>query len=411
MHDRAEISDCLAADKSAADLDAVQRSPSTACPVCAGTSLSHLIEIPGAPVFCNVLWPTREAALAADTADMQLYACRDCDHVFNAAFRPDLMSYSAAYENSLHFSQHFSAYAKMLAKRLIETYGIHGKHVIDVGCGRGDFLSVLSEMGGNRGYGFDKSFAASESPAASGVTLINDFYSEIYADYPCDLLCCRHVLEHIEDPDEFLAGIRRALSGNVEAIVFFEVPNSAYTLRDLGIWDLIYEHCGYFNAGSLQHAFARNGFAVLGTEELYDGQFLGITCKRTAAETPKPVAQKASLRADIDSFADRYHAKMAYWQGVITELERAGKRVVLWGGGSKGVTFLNQLRPACVAAVVDVNPRKHGRYVPGTGQELISPAQLRELQPDAVIVMNAVYKDEIADCLSGMDLAPVILTA
>ncbi len=415
MHDLAEISGLLVAEhEHAATTEAAAEPGALCCPVCAGRSIVPMLQIRAVPVFCNVLWPTREQALSAATADIALSACGDCGHVFNAAFDVTKVGYSAAYENSLHFSQHFSAYAASLAAHLVETYDIRNKDVIDVGCGRGDFLSILCSAGSNRGYGFDKSYAPNEQGPAKpdGLTFVRDFFGEQYAGYPCDLLCCRHVLEHIERPNEFVAGIRRALSTKRNVIVFFEVPNSANTLRDLGIWDLIYEHCSYFNSESLQRVFAHNGFTVLESRELYDGQFLGITCSLSAnAAAPASERSPAPIIDCIDGFPQRFHDKLAHWQGVVSALERTNKRAVVWGGGSKGVTLLNLLRPACVAGVIDVNPRKHGRYIPGTGHEILPPSRLPEIKPDVVIIMNDVYRNEIIGELRAMGLAPEVLSA
>jgi hypothetical protein len=69
---------------------------------------------------------------------------------------------------------------------------------------------------------------------------------------------------------------------------------------------------------------------------------------------------------------------------------------VVWGAGSKGITFLNVLKSENVIEfVIDVNPHKHGLYVPGTGQQVVAPDMLTDIQPDVVIVMNPIYLDEI----------------
>ena len=91
------------------------------CPVCAGRSNRHLVSISDAPVFCNVLWPTRDAALKAQVADIELVCCDDCGHIYNQIFDESLVEYSQGYENSLHFSELFSGFANGLADRLIES--------------------------------------------------------------------------------------------------------------------------------------------------------------------------------------------------------------------------------------------------------------------------------------------------
>jgi hypothetical protein len=78
---------------------------------------------------------------------------------------------------------------------------------------------------------------------------------------------------------------------------------------------------------------------------------------------------------------------------------------VIWGGGSKGVTFLNVLgADSAIEYVVDLNPHKQGKYVAGTGQRVVAPEFLRELRPTDVLVMNPVYESEIADSVRALGL-------
>src|SRR5688572_12894943 len=105
------------------------------CPVCDSAATAALAEFPRVPVYCNVLRPFREEALAADVAEMRLERCGGCGHMFNAAFRPELMAYDPRYENSLHFSPLFQTYASEMAARLVERYGLRGKQVVEIGCG------------------------------------------------------------------------------------------------------------------------------------------------------------------------------------------------------------------------------------------------------------------------------------
>lgn len=220
------------------------------------------------------------------------------------------------------------------------------------------------------------------------------------------------MLEHVEHPVAFVGGIRHSLDAKPGSIVFFEVPNAAYTLRDLGIWDLIYQHCSYFSGSSLTRLFSDNGFAVRHVAELYDGQFIGIECKPGTSISAAATVDPHEVLECVERFPERYARKLDFWRGVTDELQRSGRRAVIWGGGgSKGVTFLNLLRPSAVVGVVDLNPRKHGRFVPGTGHEVVSPDRLRDIRPDVVIVMNEVYKDGIRKDLHARGLAPDMLVA
>ncbi len=386
-------------------------------PVCPESEVIPLIEMKQVPVHCNVLWPSREAARNAPRGDIHLGYLPGCGHTYNLAFDPSLMEYTQEYENSLHFSPRFQEYATALADGLVEKYDLRDKDIVEIGAGKGDFLIMLCALQGNRGWGYDPSYVPDEGYTAPNVTFVQDFYTEKYIDQPADLIVCRHVLEHIPDPDAFIAQVRRAVGGQ-RSVVFFEVPNSLWTLRRGGIWDVIYEHCSFFSPFSLAHLFRRHGFDVLAVNEVFGGQFVTIEVVPSGAgEQPSATASfspadLAALTADAHAFAESYRAKREEWQTRLATLAAEGKRGVVWGAGSKGVTFLNAMAAGDeIAAVVDINPRKQGKYVAGTGQRIVAPAELAELRPDFVIIMNANYRDEIGRMLVEVGVAAEILVA
>jgi len=382
------------------------------CPVCGASKLQefhHLLQI---PVHCNLLYASREEAVEAPRGDLQLLFCQRCGHVFNGAYDPALMEYTQAYENSLHFSPRFQRYAEELADHLIDRYAIRQRTVIDIGCGKGDFLALLCERGENRGIGFDPSFVPEyvSGPVREKMTIVQDFYSARYADRQAELIVCRHVLEHIPDPAAFVRDVRTSIGDARSTVVFFEVPNVLYTLKDLGIWDLIYEHVSYFSPASLSHLFRAEGFDVTGVQDLYGGQFLGIE-GRPGSSAASATTQDLALLADlVQQFSGAYQTKVAEWISRFEAMEAAGQRAVVWGGGSKGVTFLNTLRPdAVVTHMVDINPRKQGMFVAGTGQPIVAPEELRPVNPDAVIIMNPIYRTEIEAAVRELGISSEVL--
>lgn len=387
------------------------------CPVCHSSDLDIFIEIPRVPVYCNVLWPTRDEALHAPRGDIRLAFCKGCTHIFNVAFDPDRMKYTQEYENPLHFSPRFQEYAMSLAERLIKDYDLYNKDVIEIGCGKGDFLSMLCELGNNRGFGFDPSYEYGriDNVSKEQIIFIQDFYSERYSNYEADIICCRHVLEHIQYPREFLANLRDTIGNRTETVVFFEVPNVNFTLRDLGIWDLIYEHCSYFSTGSLARVFTASGFKVCDLHEEFDGQFLCIdTLPAQDLATSKRGPWNEDLEGmthDVSLFAEKYRDKVEIWRRQLERIRQTGLRAVVWGGGSKGVTFLNTLKvKGEIGYVVDINPHKQDKYVAGTGQKIVSPDFLKGYKPDFVAVMNPIYREEIRQKLKQMALNPEIIS-
>lgn len=416
------------------------------CVICDSKNIAPLLNIPQMPVYCNVLWPTQESAQQAPRGDINLAYCFNCGHLFNAAFEPALITYTPDYENSLHFSLRFQNYAESLATRLVARYQLRDKNIIEIGCGQGDFLKLLCRRGQSRGVGFDPSYIAPpDKETTAQLTFVQDYYSQKYAHYPADLIVCRHVLEHIAGPVAFLATVRQAIGKNKTAL-FFEVPNALSTLRDLAVWDIIYEHCAYFTSHSLAYLFSRLGFTVTSISEAFDGQFLcleaapqpanvsidpdlsGLSkivgtdreCGGYPPESPPvcPKFQKFGTRPDLLAqisqyalaFADNHKNRLQNWRIQFDELTGLGQKTVIWGAGSKGVTFLNMLDTQHrLEFAVDINPRKHGKYIPGAGQQIVPPEFLKRYRPDTVIAMNPIYKDEIGNLLENMGLANVAI--
>jgi len=330
--------------------------------------------------------------------------------VYNAAFRSEETEYSSDYENSLFFSDKYRAYASSLAEGLVERFDLHGKTIIEIGCGSGDFLRLLCDKGGNRGIGFDPSAAAGSAIAGHPlITLVRDYYSARHADVDTDLVCCRHVLEHVESPSSFLKEIIGALPAGKRAGLFFEVPDVMFILKDHSSWYLIYEHPSYFSMSSLHRLFSIGECRVEEIWKSFHDQFLCICATPGSGDVHNRETASDLDKMDVlhhaQVFSRVFRSQVRDWEQRLRLMQQLKKRVVLWGAGSKGVTFLNVLQgEGAIEYVVDINDRKQGKFIPGTGQAIVTPDFLKEYRPDAVILMNPAYEDEVRKELGHLNL-------
>jgi SAM-dependent methyltransferase len=390
--------------------------PEPNCLVCGSTQLEVFYHLENVPVHSVRLLPSREEALNYPSGDITLVICHDCGFISNSMFNPDLQDYSSSYEATQAYSPTFNSFHRKLAERLIEKHDLKHKTILEIGCGQGEFLTMLCDLGHNQGYGFDPAYSRERSKVKvhQNVQFIKDFYSEKYADYPADFICCKMTLEHISRPAEFVSMVRDSIGERHNITVFFQVPDVMRVLKEVAFWDIYYEHCSYFSQGSLSQLFYNCGFEPLGLEKEYDDQYLMIDAKPVGERFTVPdikqdaveeiVREASNFKQSISSILDEWYQKLE-------QFKSNGQQAVIWGAGSKGVAFLTSLNIRDeIRYAVDVNPHKHGTFMAGTGQKIVSPDFMLDYKPDIVIVMNAIYQEEIRRDLNKMGLNPTLMT-
>jgi SAM-dependent methyltransferase len=381
------------------------------CPACDSAALDGFFVRDGVPTNSCLLLEDQEEARRFPQGQLDLATCRACGFITNRAFDPALAEYSSRYEETQSFSPTFVAFGRSLAEKWVIDFDLQGRRVLEIGCGKGEFLTWMVEAGAGTGIGIDPGIHPErvEGEAVARIEWIADLYDDRYLHLEADAIVCRHTLEHISPVGAFLTRIRRHV-GDREVPVLFELPDTRRVLDEVAFWDLYYEHCSYFTAGSLARLFRQCGFEVLDTRLAYDDQYLLLEAR------PVPRHARAAIPSGIEDdaedvleraahFATRYDDMVRSWTERLAAVRARGGRSVLWGGGSKAVAFLSV--PALssgIDAVVDINPNKHGRFLAGTGHEVLAPVQLRGLQPALVVPANPVYRDEIAADLGAMGI-------
>ena len=275
------------------------------CIVCASPNIVPILEIPAIPTDTIRLWSSRAAACSALKARMGLTYCENCGHLFNRHYDNDLVDYETDYENSQMFSPRFRRYAEELSDRLITTYHLHQKDIVEIGGGRGDFLRIICDRGNNNGVSFGPSYrpAAGDSVPVN-VRFVTDYYTAKYAAAPANLIVCRHVLEHFWEPRTLIDTVRQAVGDRKDLVVYFEVPNGEFILREQMFWEIIFQHPSYFTESSLAKLFTMCGFSagrftVAGSERGIDLRALA-----EAARDPANLPDGMTPGPDADAYND-----------------------------------------------------------------------------------------------------------
>lgn len=342
------------------------------CPICRGTQAHLVFRQAAVPLFQNVVYRSRAEALAADKGAVELAACAHCGFVFNAAFQPEALHYNPQYQNEQAHSQVFVQHLEQVFE-LLQQHHIRQQRVVEVGCGKGFFIDFLRQRGVDA-IGFDPAYEG-DNPA-----IVKDYFSDRYP-IQASFVVLRHTLEHVAEPLQFLHQIAQA-NGH-RGKIYIEVPTFDWIVEHEAVEDIFYEHCNYFTIETLSNLFRTSH-----TGTLFGGQYIYLVAHLSELHRPEqiPAARNRGYQSVFDHVRQRYQ-----------QLAQASEHTAIWGAGAKGSTFLNLVdaQGQHIRLVVDINPRKQGHFVGGTGHAIVGPAELAEANIDTVLVMNANYLQEI----------------
>lgn len=330
------------------------------------------------PVLQNRTFQNSEDAVNCMKGDMVLVQDMETGLVFNRAFREELVQYNSDYQNEQAVSGFFREHLNNVSRIIRKHFGTGS--LIEVGCGKGFFLERL-ETAGFHITGIDPAYEGS-NPA-----IIKDYFTPGTGLHG-DGIILRHVLEHIKDPVSFLSNI--SLANGRKGRIYIEVPCFDWICNHRAWFDVFYEHVNYFRLNDFNRIFG----TVHESGHIFGGQYLYVVAD--LASFRNPVCDQSCVFEFPPDFLDTVKVNA---HRLKTRKDQREKRIVVWGGASKGVIFSLFMHRAGVDIdfVVDINPAKQGRYLPVTGLLVHSPEDMAGQIYGAVnvFVMNSNYLPEI----------------
>ena len=289
-----------------------------------------------------------------------------------------------------------------------------------------DDASLVIEVAANDGYllqyvmaagigalGIEPTRSTAGAAREKGIDIVEEFFGMALADRLAvegrcaDLTVANNVLAHVPNINDFVAGFARLLKPS--GVATFEFPHLLKML-EFGQFDTIYhEHYSYLSLTAVERIFAGNGLVVFDVETLpTHGGSLRVYAQRADSgihpltdavgamltrETKCGVAN-ASFYAGFQTRVDRL--KDAFVDFLIAA-KRDGRRVGAYGAAAKGNTLLNfaGIRRDLLPWVVDRNPAKVGKFMPGSRIPIVTEDRIREEQPDLIVILPWNIKDEV----------------
>lgn len=324
------------------------------------------------PVFQNRMYSSRREARDCPKGDLLVVENQKTGLVYNTYFRQELVDYDANYQNEQAVSRLFHQHLEQVAAIVHEHLGRQG--LIEVGCGKAHFLEMLEKNGFDI-TGFDPAYEG-------GNQRVRKEYFRENSELKANGLILRHVIEHIADPVGFLQMLKASNGG--QGKVYIEVPCLDWICDHRAWFDIFYEHVNYFRLSDFKRIFGE----ICDSGRIFGGQYLYVVAEMASLRTPKYDSN------DAVDFPEDFMRGLNFSEQGGTE-----QPACVWGGASKGVIFslLRERAGHPVSIVIDVNPAKQGKYLPGTGLRVESPeGALKKLPTGSTIyVMNSNYLEEI----------------
>ena len=268
-------------------------------------------------------------------------------------------------------------------KHLIDSYHLEGKKFIEVGCGQGEFLKVLSEFPVEV-HGIEHDPHLVELARAQGLDVTEGFTETEdtrFAGGLYDVFLSFNFLEHQPDPGTMLQAIYRNLEDDAMGLI--TVPSFEYIMDHNSYYELIRDHLAYYTFETLTTLLERNGFQVEECEVINRDTLSVIVKKRPQMDTENLLECYVNLKREMESY-------MKY-------LDAWDKKVAIWGASHQGFTLAATTKLGEKARyIIDSAPFKQGKFAPASHLPIVGPDHFHDHPVDAIIITAPGYTDEIA---------------
>ena len=319
-----------------------------------------------------------------DVVDLEIYQCQLCGLV-----QHDLppVSYYREVIRAVAFSEEMGQYRIGQLGEWIKGSGLVSKRVLEIGCGKGEYLDLLQKAGARNVYGLEYAEASVEVARRNGFDVRPGYVSANFMNpwaEKFDAFAIFSFMEHWPDLNGSLRALQAML--NDEAHGLIEVPNFEFVVANGLYSEFTTDHIFYFNKQTLKTVLEFNGFEVVSIEPIWHDYILSAQVrKRITLKTSSFITKQQRIVEQLQQFVSRFEPK----------------DVVVWGAGHQALAVMSLAKlQKSISHVVDSAPFKQNKYTPGTHLQIKSPESLLHDLPKAIVIMAASYSDEVARTIS-----------
>lgn len=344
---------------------------------------------------------------------LRVMVCTDCWLVQTEDFADAADLFSADYAYFSSFSTTWLRHAENYVATMIKRFNLGpGSLIAEIAANDGYLLQYVTEYG-IPCFGVEPTHSTAQAARAKGIDIVEDFFGVQLAERlagqgkQTDLVAANNVLAHVPDINDFVSGFTALLKPTGAAT--FEFPHLLNLVGETQFDTIYHEHFSYLSLTTVTSIFERSGLMVFDVEELAThGGSLRVFAQRRDS-TPYPATKNVEAMLEREQIAgitteDYYRKVQANAELVkndflafLIQAKREDKKVIAYGAAAKGNTLLNfaGVRPDFLPFVVDRNPAKQGKYMPGSRIPIVTEQRIREEKPDYVVILPWNLRAEV----------------
>lgn len=311
---------------------------------------------------------------------LNLYQCRDCGLV---QFDTSPVSY---YRDVIRAGGTTSTMVKLRQTQyaeFIERFDLKGKKILEVGCGQGEFLSIL-DVFEVHAVGIEHAPHLVEKAKAKGSEVYEAFAEDentVLPGAPYDAFVQFNFIEHQPNPNAMIQCVYRNLTEDGVGLV--TVPSLEYILQYNGYYELIRDHIAYYSENTLRFLFEKNGFEIVACELVNRDTWAVQVRKRKKLDIGYWKRNFGNLHKEIHTFIDSVRKK--------------GGEVAVWGASHQGFTLIPTLNLTDkIKYIIDSAPFKQGKFAPASHVPIVPPDYFHQVPVQAIMIVAPGYTEEIA---------------
>lgn len=349
---------------------------------------------------------------------LRVLVCEQCWLVQTEDFigREEMFSGDYAYFSS--YSSTWLDHARRYVEEMTHRFSLGStSHVLEIAANDGYLLQYVKAHG-IPCTGIEPTVGTAAAARAKGIPIVEEFFGVRLAQAlategtQADLMTANNVLAHVPDINDFAAGF--AILLKPQGVATFEFPHLMRLVAENQFDTIYHEHFSYLSLGTVSRIFKAAGLSVFDVEELptHGGSLRVFVQRSDTGRHARSICVADLLRREADAgmlddawyagFQARAEKIKNDFLTLLLQLKREGKTVAAYGAAAKGNTLLNYagVRADLISLVVDRNPVKQGKYLPGSRIPVVGEGHLKEARPDYLVILPWNLRDEVTNQLS-----------